>query len=170
MSHRRGKNYNLVQQSAYYISPVTHSTRLKSGQTEFLSERQAVKNKCANRKGWEEGLFNCVWTLSSPDSLMKGLKGQTGRKTWVIQQQEAEEVKANRFLNKIFEAKKGSLSHKAGTDPYKSGALLRFRSRVSPGASRTLRWGFQKVIRLWGCCTCHWEYRAECTLRGGSDA
>lgn len=47
MSHRKRKKKtnNLVWQSAYYISPVTHDIRRKSGQTELLSERSTVKNK-----------------------------------------------------------------------------------------------------------------------------
>lgn len=51
MSHRKRKNNNVVRQSAYDISPMTHNIRLKSGQTEFLSERSAVKNKSKIGRG-----------------------------------------------------------------------------------------------------------------------
>lgn len=77
MSHKKRKNNNVVRQSAYDISPMTHNTRLKSGQTEFLSERSAVKNKSKIGKGEAITVPRILPTL---DSLIKGWKDSWAEK------------------------------------------------------------------------------------------
>lgn len=77
MSHRKRKNNNLVQQSAYYISLVTHNIRLRSGQTEFLSERSVVKNKSKNwMKGEKRAIITVARTLPTLQSLMRASRGK----------------------------------------------------------------------------------------------
>lgn len=80
MSHRKRKNNNLVWQSAYDISPVTHTSRLESGHTEFLLGRSAVKNKSKTGKK-DAWTFELYLDFSLPGFPNEGLEGHTSRGT-----------------------------------------------------------------------------------------